>query len=83
MVDLADDRFDVTFDSTLVSVADVLGAIRDLGYDPEVVDTPVVRTAVADRIDLDAATLPDDLRALFVEAAAKDKPVLVEFSGPG
>ncbi len=83
MVDLADDRFDVAFDPALVSVDGFLGAIRDLGYEPEVVDAPAERTVVADRIDLDGATLPEDLRALFVEAEAEDKPVLVEFSGPG
>lgn len=32
---------------------------------------------------VDPAALPADLQALFAEAKKQDKPVLVEFSGPG
>ena len=81
MVDLADDRFDVTFDSSLVSSPDLLRTIRDLDYEPELVDPPGEHAVVAERID--PMSLPEDLQALFAQAKAKDKPVLVEFSGPG
>ena len=80
-VDLADDRFEVTFDPDRVSAADFLRTIRGLDYEPELVEPPTEPTVVAERID--TATLPEDLRALFVKAKAEDRPVLVEFSGPG
>lgn len=80
-VDLADDRFDVTFDPGRVSAADLLRTIKGLDYEPELVETPTEPTVVAERID--TATLPEDLRALFAKAKAEKKPVLVEFSGPG
>lgn len=80
-VDLADDRFDVTFDPERVSVADFLRTIRNLDYEPELVEVPTEPTAVAERID--TAKLPGDLRSLFAEAKTDRKPVLVEFSGPG
>jgi len=71
----------VTFDPDLVSVDDFLRTIRDLDYEPELVEAPTEQTVLAERID--TASLPEDLRALFAEAKAEDKPVLVEFSGPG
>ncbi len=80
-VDLADDRFDVAYDPSLVSVEDLLTTIRSLDYEPQTVDAPSEPAVVLERID--PTSLPEDLRTLFVEARAKDKPVLVEFSGPG
>lgn len=80
-VDLADDRFDVAYDPSLVSVERLLETIGALDYKTEVVDAPGERRTVADRID--PSLLPDDLQSLFAEAKTKSKPVLVEFSGPG
>ena len=80
-VHLADDRFDATFDPTRVSVVELLRTIRDLGYEPALVEAPTEPTVVAERID--TAALEEDLRALFAEARAKQKLLLVEFSGPG
>jgi copper chaperone CopZ len=80
-VDLADDRFDITFDPELVSVPDFLRTIRKLDYEPLLVDAPAESAVVAERIAPDS--LPDDLRALFAQAKAQNKLLLVEFSGPG
>lgn len=80
-VDLADDRFDVTFDPDRASAADFLRTIKGLDYEPELVEAPTGPTVVVERID--TATLPEDLRSLFAEARTDRKPVLVEFSGPG
>ncbi len=80
-VDLADDRFDVAFDHDMVSVAGLLRTIRDLDYAPEVVRAPSGHAVVSDQIDL--ASLPEDMQALFFEAKARRKYLLVEFSGPG
>jgi len=80
-VDLADDRFDLTFDADQVSLATLVETIRDLDYKPEVVDAPGALAAVAERIDLEL--LPEEMQAVFVEAKLEKKFVLVEFSGPG
>ena len=71
----------MTFDSSRVSSADLLSTIRGLDYEPELVTAPVERVVAAERID--PTSLPEDLQALFAQAQAKDKPVLIEFSGPG
>ncbi len=71
----------MTFDPSLASAADLLRTISALDYEPELVDAPGAPSVVAERID--PASLPEDLQALFAQAKAKDKPVLVEFSGPG
>ena len=80
-VDLADDRFDVTFDRGRVSTADLLRTIRDLDYEPELVEAPGEAAVAAEAID--PASLPESMEALFAQAKSQDKPVLVEFSGPG
>ena len=81
MVDLADDRFDVRFDPNRVSAADLLRTIRDLDYEPEVVEAPSDPVVIAERVDV--ASLPDSLGELFEQAKKTGRPVLVEFSGPG
>jgi hypothetical protein len=64
-----------------VAVADILRTIRDLDYEPKVVDKPATQVVLADRID--PASLPAELSSLFAAAKAANKPVLLEFSGPG
>jgi hypothetical protein len=64
-----------------VSTADLLRTIRDLDYEPKIVDTPSAPVVVADRIDV--ASLPGSLGELFGNAMDQGRPVLVEFSGPG
>ena len=59
----------------------MLRTISDLDYEPEVVDEPTEKTVLADRID--ATSLPEKLTSLFAEARATNKPVLIEFTGPG
>jgi hypothetical protein len=79
-VDLADDRFDITYDPDRVTVADFLRTIRALDYEPKVADRPSKQTVVQERID--PASLPGNSRAWFTEAKTKNKILLVEFSGP-
>ena len=59
----------------------MLRTIRDLDYEPELVDAPTEQAVAANRVDPNS--LPGDLGSLFAEAKAKSKPVLIEFSGPG
>ena len=86
-VDLEDDRFDVTYRPTRVDLEQLLGTVRELGYQPTVVETKVVGTkagvneASAERVDLSA--LPRILADVFVQARKAAKPVLVHFTGPG
>ncbi len=81
-MDLADDRFDVTYSSARVNPEQLLETVRDLGYDPEVVETKVGVNADTDqRVDL--AALPGSLADVFAQARKAGKPVLVHFTGPG
>lgn len=83
-VDLEHDRFDITYDPTRVAVADLLGSIRRLKYEPAVVERPsTTKQGVATRVDVDVAELPPELARLFAEARKSRKSVLVHFSGPG
>jgi hypothetical protein len=79
-VDLADDRFDIAFDPKRASVEGMLRAIRKLDYQPAVVAAPTEKTVVVERIE--ASDMPADIRRLWSEALASNKPLLVEFSGP-
>ena len=81
-VDLADDRFDVTYDPAEVEVSALLASIRKLDYEPEVVEPATSPKAeTASRVDL--SDLPPELSSLFAEASKSDKPLLIQFSGPG
>lgn len=80
-VDLASDRFDVTFDPGVVEVEAILAAIRALDYRPEVVTKPAQERVVLDRVDV--AELPAAVADLMAGAQDASKPVLLEFSGPG
>ena len=81
-VDLTDDRFDVSYDSNLVSGDDLLAAIKKLDYEPAVVDSaPGGKGGLAQ--DIDTSKLPEDLAALFARARETGKPVLLRFSGAG
>ena len=64
--DLANDRFDVTFDPEHVTVAVLLERIRLLGYEPEVVERPAETTVPATR--LEPSSLPEELGALLADA---------------
>ena len=81
-VDLADDRFDVTYSAAQVGVKQLLETVRGLGYDPEVVTTRTgVTEDTVERVDL--SLLPKSLADVFAQAKAAGKPVLVHFTGPG
>ncbi len=81
-VDLEDDRFDVTYSPARVNPEQLLETVRELGYEPKVVETKVaVNEATAERVDLSA--LPKSLADVFVQARKAGKPVLVHFTGPG
>jgi hypothetical protein len=81
-VDLKDDRFDVTYSPAKVNLEQLLETIRELGYEPRVVETKVgVDEDTAERVDLSA--LPRSLADVFVQARKAGKPVLVHFTGPG
>lgn len=64
-----------------MTTADLLRAIRDLDYEPEVVAGPSQVAALAESVDV--ATLPESFGALFDEAEARGRAVLIEFTGPG
>ncbi|MBI4229965.1 MAG: hypothetical protein HY608_03935 [Planctomycetes bacterium] len=80
--DLTDDRFDLAYDPAKLDTGGILGAIRGLGYTPQVVERPSGRPAeVAERVD--PIALGADLQAVFAEARRTGKPVLLDFTGPG
>ena len=80
--DLKDDRFDVTYSPARVNLEQLLKTVRELGYDPKVVETKVlVNEDTAERVDL--STLPRSLVDVFAQAEKAGKPVLVHFTGPG
>ena len=81
-VDLQDDRFDVTYSPAKVNLEQLLETVRDLGYEPRVVETKVgVNADTVERVDL--AALPGSLADVFAQARKAGKPVLVHFTGPG
>lgn len=82
-VDLADDRFDVTYDPSRIAAEDLLGSIRELGYEPELVLAAEPPTDPDPAAPMDLAQLPEDLATLFARARQTGKPVLLQFSGPG
>lgn len=82
-MDLADDRFDVTYDPSEVAAEDLLGSIRELGYEPELVIAAEPATDPDPAAPMDLAQLPRDLATLFARARQTGKPVLLQFSGPG
>ena len=76
-VALADDRFDVRYDPKRVTTDQMLEAVSALGYSPEIVTGVAPSEAPTER--LDTAALPD----VFAEAARENRPVLLDFFGPG
>ena len=82
-MDLADDRFDVIYDPNKINPEGLLGSIRELGYEPELVIATEPESEPATTGELDLAQLPEDLAALFARARQTGKPVLLQFSGPG
>lgn len=80
-VDLADDRFDVRYDPASVDPARILNAVRELGYEPELVaGGPAPRPELA---RVDPSLLPADLRELFASSRKIHRPVLLDFFAPG
>jgi hypothetical protein len=86
-VDLADDRFDVSYDPAHASEREIVAAVQALGYAPELVRADPAAESIralapeSDRVDL--VRLSGDL-ALAVEGArALDRPLLIEFFAPG
>ncbi len=79
-VDLGDDRFDVRYDPARVGPEELLGAVRTLGYEPELTSSAPARTVV-ECVALPA--LPRDLQELFARARAGARPVLLDFFAPG
>ena len=81
-VDLEDDRFDVTYSPAGVNLEQLLKTVRELGYNPRVVEAKVLaHEDTAERVDLSA--LPRSLADVFAQAGKAGKPVLVHFTGPG
>ena len=80
-VDLKDDRFDVTYSPAKVNVEQLLKTVRDLGYQPKIVERKVAVTETLERVNTSA--LPKSLAAVFARAREAHKPVLVHFTGPG
>lgn len=79
---LEDDRFDISYNPRQTTSASLLETIRQLGYEPEIVETTsgAVRAAT-DRIDLER--LPPRMADTFARARRSKKPILVRFEGPG
>ena len=79
---MADDRFDVRYQPAAVTPAAMLATVRELGYEPELVErAPDERAPAPARVDV--AALPPELRATFAEAARAERPLLLAFSAPG
>ena len=81
-MDLGDDRFDLVYDPQRISTDRMLEAVRELGYAPAIVEkpsTPVPEAAQA----VDPARLTSELQYLLAEARRTEKPVLLDFTGPG
>ena len=81
-VDLANDRFDITFDPLLLTTSTITDTIRELGFEPELVTGAATPPPTAAR-QLDTSLLPDDVRNLLAKAGAEHKMVLLQFTGPG
>jgi len=81
-VDVADDRFDVRYRPEMIGPFELLAAVRELGYEPLLVERPgTARAALPTRVDVDA--LPPGLRSVFAEANRAGRPLLLAFSSPG
>ncbi len=80
-VELAEDRFDVRFDSSQTVVAEILRTIRDLGYSPEVVGAASKHEG-AEPTWVDPSQLPQELKALLANAG-EGRLVLLDFFAPG
>lgn len=81
-MDLEDDTFDVTYDPALVEVDALLNGIRKLEYEPVVVES---RSEASTKgvANVEVSQLPAELGKLFAAARDANKPVLLQFSGPG
>ena len=80
-VDLADDRFDITFDGAVIAREDMIASIKAVGFEAVVVPKPEAPTATLASVD--TSVLPDDLRQLLAKARTDNKLVLLRFTGPG
>jgi len=80
-VDLADDRFDVRFATDRLTSNDLLAAIRELGFEPEIV-TAAAREQDAAATHIDTGALPDDLQQLLADARTREQLLLLQFTGP-
>ena len=72
----------MSFDSEQVNREKLLQTIRDLDFDPEVVEQPPP-AAVETKAQVDISKLPEELQALFAQAKQQDRPVLLDFTAPG
>jgi len=83
-VDLADDRFDVSYTSDGTTPESLLTTVRNLGFECRIV---VVKMSGPDAAvpvqSIDLQRLPGEFAALFLEARRTDKPVLLDFGSPG
>jgi hypothetical protein len=75
------DRFDILYDANRTGPEAMLAEIRRLGYEPRVVHVDSEYRETLEHVD--AAALPDDLRAALAEAARTGRPALFDVSGPG
>lgn len=73
-VDLDDDRFDVAYDPSRVSVERMLRSVEDAGYAAQTAE-PKARPPVP--------ALPPSVRSLLAAANSSGRPLLLEFSGAG
>ena len=81
-MDLADDRFDVTYESKNMTQGEILDVITEAGYAPEIVDPPRSDKAPATS-NVDLSQLPAELKEVFTEARRTRTLVLLDFTGPG
>lgn len=79
-VDLADDRFDVRHDPARIGAAAIVEAVRDLGYEPEVVSEAIRAEQPPGAVD--PASLPAEWAELFARSRASGAPILVDFFAP-
>lgn len=72
----------MSFDPEQVDREELLRTIRELDFEPELVEPPPP-TATEARARVDVAELPGELQELFLRARKDDRPVLLDFTAPG
>ena len=81
-VDLADDRFDITYRPEDTTQLELLDVVTKAGYSPEVVVKPTGDSRQA-TTQVDLTQLPPGLTEVFARARSVKALVLLDFTGPG